>query len=90
MTSISKGKDFVFIFIVDRSGSMRCPGAGYGNYGGKSRMDLAKDAMKLFMRSLPVDSKFAIISFGSHYEWMNIGGKCIIDYNDENAKAAIA
>ena len=48
-----------FIFIIDRSWSMS------GN-----RMELAKEALILFIRSLPPDSLFNIVSFGSSYELM--------------------
>ena len=47
------------------------------------------------MRSLPVDSKFTIVSFGGtqmnapRYNFMQINGEDIIDYNDVNSKAAI-
>ena len=76
----SHGKDYLFMFIVDRSGSMS-----------GRRIETAKEALKLFMRSLPVDSKFSIISFGDpRYEYMEIDGKTIIDYNDKNAQLAIA
>jgi Mg-chelatase subunit ChlD len=44
-TSLTKGDDFLFVFIVDRSGSMS-----------GRRMEVTKDAMKLFMQSLPVGS----------------------------------
>lgn len=42
---ISMGRDFCFIFIVDRSGSM----SGH-------RMETTKQALKLFIQSLPVGS----------------------------------
>lgn len=33
-------------------------------------MEVTKDAMKLFMQSLPPNCKFQIISFGTSYESM--------------------
>jgi von Willebrand factor A domain-containing protein 5 len=48
-----------FIFIIDRSGSM-----------GEERMKTAEQALSLFIRSLPPDSRFNVISFGSSYEPM--------------------
>ena len=59
---LSNGADFHFIFIVDRSFSMKA----------RRRMDLAKDALNIFIRSLPVDCKFSIISFGYECEKMFI------------------
>ena len=58
-TSLTNGSDFFFVFIVDRSGSM----------GGK-RIEVTKEAMKLFMRSLPSGCKFQVLSFGSKYTSM--------------------
>ena len=54
--------DFLFVFIVDRSGSM------YGD-----RIRLTRDAMKLFIKSLPPQSKFQVVSFGDRYDMMEIG-----------------
>ena len=59
-TKISDGSDYLFIFIVDRSGSMVI----------NNRINIAVDALRLFLRSLPLNSKFAIVSFGSSHEWM--------------------
>ena len=56
--------DFLYVFIVDRSSSME----------GK-RISLAIDAMKLFIKSLPPQCKFQIISFGSSYDLMSIRGQ---------------
>ena len=42
-TEMSNGKDFLFVFIVDRSGSM----------GKENRIFLTVEALKLFLRSLP-------------------------------------
>lgn len=50
------GSEFYFAFLVDRSGSM-----------GGDRIEKAKEALALFIRSLPVGCHFSIISFGSKY-----------------------
>ena len=62
-TKLSDGKEFHFIFLVDRSGSM----------GMNNRMPIARDALTLFMRSLPEGSTFSVISFGtSHAPHSNV------------------
>ena len=48
-----------FIFVLDRSGSMK-----------GTRIDTAIEALKLFIQSLPSDSKFNIVSFGGKFEFM--------------------
>lgn len=53
---LGSGADYHFIFIIDRSGSM-----GFGS----NRMGTAKEALTLFIRSLPAGCKFYIISFGT-------------------------
>jgi uncharacterized protein with von Willebrand factor type A (vWA) domain len=45
-----------FIFIVDRSGSMS-----------GTKMETTKEALTLFLKSLPSDSYFDIISFGDKF-----------------------
>ena len=79
LTEVSDGKDFLFIFIVDRSGSMH----------GK-RMETAKDALKLFLRSLPLNSKFSIINFGTKHDFLSVNNSTLIDYDNNNIKEAIA
>ena len=49
------------IFLVDRSGSM-----GWG--GGKGSIELAKEALLLFLHSLPPDCFFNVYSFGSRFD----------------------
>lgn len=69
MTELTSGKDFHFTFIVDRSGSM----------GGSGIAD-AKDALEIFIRSLPVGCTFSIISFGSRHRWM----RCIEETKEKS------
>jgi uncharacterized protein with von Willebrand factor type A (vWA) domain len=64
-----------FIFIVDRSGSMT------GSY-----IENTKQALKLFLQSLPQGSSFQIISFGDEFKWHQT--KELIIYNDKNLKIA--
>lgn len=45
-----------YIFLLDRSGSM-----------GGGRMEKAKEALTLFIQSLPQDTYFNVFSFGSNY-----------------------
>ena len=66
-----------FIFVVDRSGSMS-----------GSRIEITKKALKFFMQSLPVGSKFQILSFGSNFSYMN-GIPQMLEYTKENSTAAL-
>jgi len=59
-----------FIFLLDRSGSMS-----------GARILLALEALKLFVHSLPVGSKFNIVSYGSNYNKMFDAS---VDYTEEN------
>ena len=64
-----------FIFILDRSGSMS-----------GSRIKVALDALELFIRSIPPNSKFNIISFGSTHQLMYDKS---VTYNNKNMEHAI-
>lgn len=55
-----------FIFLLDRSGSMS---------GGLVRM--AREALVIFLKSIPADSYFNIISFGSSYEMYSQSGSLL-------------
>ena len=48
-----------YIFLLDRSASM-----------GGSKIEMSKAALSLFLKSLPVDSRFDVVSFGSKYARM--------------------
>lgn len=52
----------MFIFIVDRSGSMS-----------GRKMDMTKEALKLFIQSLPPGCTFEIISFGNRFQCSSKG-----------------
>ena len=58
-----------FYFILDRSGSMQ-----------GDKIVTAKETLKLFLHSLPLRSKFNVISFGTKFE--SIFDKWV-DYNQE-------
>mmetsp|Transcript_86855 Transcript_86855/g.187918 ORF Transcript_86855/g.187918 Transcript_86855/m.187918 type:complete len:107 (-) Transcript_86855:1471-1791(-) len=78
--TIPKGKPNTsfkeFIFVVDRSGSMR------GAF-----MDLAKQALKLSLKSLPVKAYFNVMSFGTRIEWASPN---MLEYNKQNLNSILA
>ena len=55
-----------------------------------SKMDTTKDALILFLKSLPPDSFFDIVSFGSSYKHLCNDIKNGFVYNDKNVELAIA
>lgn len=62
---LHEGSEFHFIFLVDRSGSMDM----------FKRMELAKEALDIFIRSLPMECTFSIISFGNKHNMLDYLGK---------------
>ncbi|ELR24909.1 von Willebrand factor type A domain containing protein [Acanthamoeba castellanii str. Neff] len=67
-----------FIFLLDRSGSM----AG-------SSMNDAKNALQLFLRSLPEGCKFNIVGFGSKYEFLFRQSRAYDDRSLQEASDAV-
>ena len=65
-----------FIFVIDRSGSMS-----------GSRIRMACQAAQLFLKSLPQNSKFNVVSFGSNFNFMFSES---VDYTQKNIKSAIS
>ena len=65
-----------FIFVVDCSGSMS----------DENKIGLARQAMILFLKSLPLNCHFNIIRFGSGYE--SLFNDITVVYNEENARKA--
>ena len=65
----------LFIFLVDQSGSMR------GN-----SINLVKQALLLFIKSLPVNSYFQLIGFGTNFKKYN---EDPVLYNKENVENII-
>ncbi|CAF2642334.1 unnamed protein product [Rotaria sp. Silwood2] len=67
-----------FIFVVDCSGSMR----------DENKIGLARQAILLFLKSLPMNCYFNIIRFGSSYE--AFFNEVSVLYNEDNARKAEA
>ena len=56
------------------------------------RIETTKNALKLFMQSLPEGSKFQIISFGTLFEPMKLKDQeeaGLIDYTEQNLQEAL-
>ena len=65
-----------FVFIVDCSGSM----------GDENKIGLAREAMLLFLKSLPIGCYFNIIRFGSSYK--SLFSDMTTIYNEDNVRQA--
>lgn len=65
-----------YIFLIDRSGSMY------------NTIKLARQALVLFLYSLPAGSKFNICSYGSKFEFMF--SERSVAYNDDTLQQAVA
>ena len=64
-----------YIFLLDRSGSM-----------GGTRIEKAKEALILFIKSLPQDTYFNVVSFGSGSTKLFPKS---VKYNDKEVKQAV-
>ena len=55
------------------------------------RIVKAKEALILFIRSLPADCKFTVISYGSTQSYLYVDGRQnVIEYNEQNVQDAIS
>lgn len=81
MIDYSKEKDTIFVFLVDRSGSMNGP-----------KMNMTRDALNLFIQSLPPGCTFEIVSFGSKFEFLSKKGEGFINNTQtvKNVKTSIS
>ena len=76
---LNDGENFLFTFIVNRSLSMEIC----------DRISTAVNALTLFLRSLPLKSKFAIISFGSKHQFLEIDNEIIFENSFKTMRKAI-
>jgi len=65
-----------YIFLIDRSGSME-----------GDRIIMARESLLLFLKSLPEDSLFNVVSFGSDYQFLFSGSSQ--KYNQETLEQSI-
>lgn len=64
-----------FIFLIDRSGSMQ-----------GDRIEMAKNALTIFLKSLPQNSMFNVVGFGSKFEYLHQES---LPYSKENLEKTI-
>jgi len=78
--NINSAEKIEFIFFLDRSGSMQS-----GN-----RISKAKEALNMFIKSLPLNCKFNVVSFGSDYSLLfKTGSQAYVEENVELALSEI-
>jgi len=75
---------FLFEIIICFSLPVDCSGSMLGDNG----IDLAREAMLLFIRSLPEGSHFNIIRFGSYYDILFKNEALTVVYDENTAKQA--
>ena len=74
---IEEGSGKEYIFLIDRSYSMH------------DTIGLAREALILFLLSLPAGCKFNICSYGSKFEFL-FKDQRSVDYDDDSCQSAIA
>jgi hypothetical protein len=57
-------------------------------YYGQNAIAMAKEALKIFIHSLPEGSKFNVCSFGSGFEFL-FDSQPVVDYTEFNMNYAI-
>jgi hypothetical protein len=57
-------------------------------YFGQNAITMAKEALKIFIHSLPEGSKFNVCSFGSRFEFL-FDSQAVVDYTESNMNYAI-
>lgn len=68
--TLTKGKLFHFIFIVERADGMQSD----------ETLEIAYETLRLFIKSLPKSCEFSIIGFGKKYEsWKHNGQEVLIN-----------
>ncbi len=77
-----RNSDYVtdeFLFVIDCSGSM----------GSEDKIGLARKAMLLFLKSLPINCRFNIVRFGSRFSAL-FNDQVVREYNETNMRKAEA